>query len=115
MVRRGAPNQSLVRSMKVQHENEEANPASDAFGVIQQLVDRWCERRLLTPLRHLLPVYPLHTPHTDGWFDLYRGLKDVQVFCRSELPSDEQEMLRTAMQDIAQVLDQRLGHRQWHL
>ena len=116
MVRRGAPNQSVVRSMKVQHENEaQANRASDASGVIQQLVDRWCERRLLTPLRHLLPVYPLHTPHTDGWFDLYRGLKDVQVFCRSGLPSDEQEMLRTAMQDIAQVLDQRLGHRQWHL
>jgi hypothetical protein len=34
MVRRGGPNQSVVRSMKVQHENEaQANPATDAFGV----------------------------------------------------------------------------------
>ena len=98
-----------------QHESEaQADAASDAFGLIQQLVDRWCERRSLTPLPHLLPVYPLHTPHTDGWFDLYRGLKDMQVFCRSELLSDEQEMLRAAC-SATHVLNQRLGHAQWHV
>ena len=89
--------------------------ATDAFGTIQQLVERWCDRRALKPLRQLLPVYPLHTPHTDEWFDLYRGLKDVQVLSKAELPQDEQEMLRTAMQGIAHVLDERMGHSQWHV
>jgi hypothetical protein len=103
--------------MTAQRENEAQTNAEArrAFAVIQQLVERWCDRRALQPLRKLLPVYPLHTPHTDGWFDLYRGLKDVQVFCGSELPPDEHEMLRTAMEGIAQVLDQRLGHTQWHV
>jgi hypothetical protein len=98
-----------------ENQSETSTQAPDTFAVIEQLVDRWCERRALKPLRQLLPVYPLHTPHTDGWFDLYRGLKDVQVFCKSELPSEEQEMLRTAMQGIARMIDQRVGHTQWHV
>jgi hypothetical protein len=57
----------------------------------------------------------LHTPHTDGWFDLYRGLKDVQTSCKAELPPEEQEMLRTVMHGVAQVLDERMGHTQWHV
>jgi hypothetical protein len=103
--------------MTAQRENEAQTDAEarDAFAVIEQLVERWCDRRALTLLRQLLPVYPLHTPHTDGWFDLYRGLKDVQVFSKSELPAEEQEMLRTAMSSIARALDQRVGHTQWHV
>jgi hypothetical protein len=101
--------------MHTPREDEISAQAGDAFDIIQQLVELWCDRRAFKPLRQLLPVYPLHTPHTDGWFDLYRGLKDVQVFAKTELPPEEQEMLRTAMQGIAHVLDERTGHTQWHV
>jgi hypothetical protein len=89
--------------------------AADAFTTIQQLVERWCDRHALKPLRQLLPAYPLHTPQTDGWFDLYRALKDVQVFCKEELPPEEREMLRSAMNQIADTLDKRMGTKSWHV
>ena len=89
--------------------------AADAFSTIQQLIERWCDRRALKPLRQLLPAYPLHSPHTDGWFDLYRALRDVEVFCKEELPPEEHEMLRCAMGEIAAALDIRIGTKSWHV
>ena len=85
------------------------------FAIIEKLIDRWCDRRALKPLRHLLPVYPLNSVLSDGWFQLYRGLKDVKVFCKDELLPDESEMLRTAMNLIADALDRSAGKGSWHV
>src|SRR5437899_7734079 len=34
--------------------------------VLEGLIDGWCAHRSVAPLRALLPVWPLHTPLTDG-------------------------------------------------
>ncbi len=52
---------------------------------------------------------------SDGWFDLYRGLKDVKVFCKDDLSAEEHEMLRSAMNGIAEILDGQTGTRSWHV
>lgn len=42
------------------------------------VIDQWCERRALRPLRLLLPVYPGALAHTDQFGDLLEGLRDVK-------------------------------------
>jgi len=89
--------------------------SSDLFRMIDQLVDRWCERRALGPLRHILPVYPLINALSDGWFELYRGLKNVKVFCKKELLPEEEEILRAAMNLLAGAFDRQKGKGSWYV
>ena len=44
--------------MKAQRDSEGQAETHHALVLIEQLVERWCDRRALQPLRHLLPVYP---------------------------------------------------------
>jgi hypothetical protein len=46
------------------------------------LIDEWCQRRALHPLRILLPVYPGIAVHTDQFYELLEGLQDVKGLCR---------------------------------
>ena len=74
-------------------------PDADAlFQLLDRLADSFCERRALKPLRYLLQGYPLHCPHSDGWFDLLNALKDIKGLCRDETNSEEQAWLREALQ-----------------
>lgn len=65
----------------------------DIYQTLDLLIDRWCERRALRPLRLLLPVYTSGLAHTDQKFALLEALKDVKGLCRDELPADELKML----------------------
>jgi hypothetical protein len=42
----------------------------DLFKTLDALIDAWCERRALRPLRYLLPAYPAVIAHTDQKFQL---------------------------------------------
>jgi hypothetical protein len=78
---------------------------AEIFPILKGLVDGWCERRALGPLRIILQVYPLVNPLTDGWQDLYDGLRDARSSFRDELPEDEQERLHRAILLTQFVLD----------
>jgi len=46
--------------------------------VLDHLIDSWCEQRQLEALRFLLPVWPVHSPLTDGWGDLMVALRRIE-------------------------------------
>jgi hypothetical protein len=46
------------------------NSNAELFALIDGLVDGWCERRSLSPLRILLPVYPMVSTLSDSWHEL---------------------------------------------
>ena len=66
------------------------------------LIEQWCERRALRPLKFILQAYPGPLVHTDQIGDLLEKLRDVKGLCRSELTSDE---LGHVIQAINQIED----------
>jgi len=58
------------------------------FALLDGLIDRWCERRALGPLRALLAVYPPPPAHTDQWAALYAA---VHALRRSLAPLPAEE------------------------
>ena len=46
--------------------------------VLDHLVDAWCAERHLAALRLLLPVWPPHSPLTDGVGDLMLALRIIE-------------------------------------
>ncbi len=53
------------------------------------LIEQWCERRALRPLKYVLPAYPGTLAHTDQLGDLLEALRDVKGLCREDLSQDE--------------------------
>lgn len=60
---------------------------------VDKLIDGWCERRALKPLRHILKSYPLSMGLTDEWGALLESLKDIKGLCGNELTSEEKKLL----------------------
>ena len=79
---------------------------ADFFTVIDGLIDQWCERRALRPLRTLLPAYPPNGL-TDGWHELYDALRDVRSACRDELTEAEMQKINRAVVTAQKMLDNR--------
>jgi hypothetical protein len=67
---------------------------SEIFPLLDDLIDGWCARRALRPLRVVLQVYPLVNGLTDDWHALYDGLRDVRS---SDLANDESDKLNRAI------------------
>jgi hypothetical protein len=80
---------------------------ADLFRILDGLIDLWCERRDLNPLRRILPAYPLTNKLTDGWRMLYDALRDVRAFCRDELSAAEQQQLGDAIVIVQNALENR--------
>ena len=57
------------------------------------LIDRWCSRKQLKPLRHLLNGQASLNGLTDGWSDMLTELKTIRSQCTDELQQDEFEKL----------------------
>ena len=81
--------------------------SANLFGVLDELVDGWCERRALKILRLVLPAYPLSGLLTDDWHQLYDALRDVRAMCKDELGNEEREKLNQAIVGIESLLDHR--------
>lgn len=57
----------------------------DAQQTIAKLVDRWCDRRAIRPLRMLLPSWPPPNGFTDEWLNVWAAMRHVRAMCREEL------------------------------
>ncbi len=69
------------------------NENNTLFPKIDRLIDGWCERRALKPLRFILRSYPLCNGLTDEWGALLESLKDIKGLCGSELTAEEKKVL----------------------
>ena len=46
--------------------------------ILDTLIDGWCERRAIRPLKYLLRAYPGPLAHTDQLYEFLDALKDVK-------------------------------------
>lgn len=76
----------------------------DLHGEISRLVDRWCERRALSPLRIILGHWPPVSGLTDEYEDLLSSLRHLRAMCRDQLPPDEYEVVNKAVAYVNSVL-----------
>ena len=72
---------------------------------LDYLIDQWCERRALRPLRILLSAYPDMPVHTDQFYNLLEGLRDIKGLCHSQLTSDELGYVTTAMNELEEAVE----------
>ncbi len=59
----------------------------------RRLIEAWCDRRELVPLKEILPGYLALNGLTDGWIHFYEVLSNLRAYY-SSLPEAEVEMLR---------------------
>lgn len=52
--------------------------------MVDALIDGWCERRALKPLRYVLPHWPTNGL-TDGVQEAWTAFRHVRAMCRDEL------------------------------
>lgn len=74
--------------------------------LVLQLIDCWCERRALKPLRWVLSAWP-HNGLTDGISDLLEALRTARALGKAEIAPPEEDMLNQAIAEITKALDQR--------
>jgi hypothetical protein len=74
------------------------------------LIDQWCERRALKPLRFLLAAYPGVLVHTDQFGDLLEKLRDVKGLCRSELTAEEATHVISTINELENFMKKGLVH-----
>ena len=68
----------------------------EPFKILDHLINGWCERRALRPLRYLLDAYPGVLAHTDQHFELVEALKKVKALCRDDLTQEERHLVGQA-------------------
>jgi hypothetical protein len=92
--------------MQYQSKSENVMASDDElFEILDGLIDGWCEKRALNPLRRILAGYPMPSMLTDSWDALYEALRDVRAFCRDELSETELELVGKAVLMVQIVLD----------
>ena len=82
---------------------------ADIFSKIDTLVDGWCERRALKPLRLILRSYPLCSGLTDEWGELMESLKDIKGLAGDDLTSEEKKMLVELVNAVEDIVYRRTG------
>jgi hypothetical protein len=68
----------------------------EPFKILDGLINSWCERRALRPLRYLLRAYPGVLAHTDQQFELLEALKKVKALCHDDLTPEERRLVTQA-------------------
>ena len=79
----------------------------EPFKILDHLINGWCERRALRPLRYLLDAYPGVLAYTDQQFELVEALKKVRALCRDHLTPEERHLVR----QVCDFLEERLRAR----
>ncbi len=69
------------------------------------LLNTWCDRRALEPLRVVLPHYPLHNGFTDELGELARALKTVRAQLGAKLPLEEFDRLVALLHAVEDALE----------
>ena len=70
---------------------------------VEGLVNAWCDRRAIGPLRVVLTFYPLTNNLTDDWAALAAGLKGIRARHAQELDSTELDTV-VRLQQLADSL-----------
>jgi hypothetical protein len=68
------------------------------------LLNDWCDRRAIAPLRKVLPHYPMPNGFTDELTELARALKTVRVQFGAILPTQELDKLIVLLQAVEDAL-----------
>jgi len=74
------------------------------FERLDHLVDGWCGRRALGPLRCILQGYPLLSGLSDEWHQLRAALRDVRALGRDVLTPEERESVDQALREVERTL-----------
>jgi hypothetical protein len=77
---------------------------TDLQTIVDGLIDAWCERRALAPLRILLPAWPMPMGLTDDWHTLRDALRHVRAMAKDVLTEDEKNSLNTAIALVDQAI-----------
>ena len=80
-----------------------SSESAELFRLLDTLIDCWCERRALVPLRELLGACPPIPVHTDQWGELYtadRNLRGLHLV----LPREDSATVSAANAAIYQRL-----------
>ena len=72
------------------------------------LIDQWCERRAIQPLKYILRAYPSVLAHTDQLGDLLEALRDVKGFCRNELTQRELDCVISSIDELENAIKQKI-------
>ncbi len=106
----GGGSPSLV---KLEEGEVEAKIQENDFAVLENvnlyveaLIDYWCEKRSLEPLRHILAVWP-HNGLTDGVSDLRKGLEGVRALGRGDLTEPEEVRVGQVLNLLDRILQNR--------
>jgi hypothetical protein len=102
------PKRTFVRVRRDWFVTNEISPMkrSDVNEELEQLVNAWCDRRAIGPLRVILGCYPINNDLTDDWAAAVDGLKTVRVRHVASLTAGEmdavvrlQHLLETAVSE----------------
>lgn len=80
---------------------------TEIFVKIDRLIDGWCNKRSLKPLRYILKSYPFCNGLTDEWGMLLESLKDIKGLCGSELTSEEKKLITEIINAVDEIIFQR--------
>ena len=72
--------------------------------LLEDLVDGWCARRALDPLRRLLPGYPMHMGLSDEWHLLWNALRNVKGLPDPILQDGERRKVEEALRIIERAM-----------
>ena len=74
--------------------------AEELEAIVEELVDHWCERRALRPLRQILAGWPSPLRLTDDFAELRAALRNVVGVARADLTAEEVETIQLAVASI---------------
>lgn len=78
--------------------------SAELSAILQDLVERWCDRRALGPIRHLLATFPVETATSDEWHRLWGALQHIRGFGEDVLPAGERQRVEAALRLLDQAL-----------
>jgi hypothetical protein len=65
--------------------------------ILDDLVDRWCARRALEPLRYMLTAWPTPLRLSDEWLALGEALRNINGLRPGTLTAEERELHAEAL------------------
>jgi hypothetical protein len=81
--------------------------------ILDDLIDRWCERRALDPLRILLAAWPASGDLTEDWHLLWQQLLTLNGLRPGILTAEERELQAEALRLVNKAL-RAVGHNPAH-
>ena len=91
----------MVRTPGSRHTSDTAR----LFGLLDDLIDRWCERRALRPLAVVLAAYPPAPTRTDEWAALYATVRRLKGLDPNDVTDVERAAVAEAHAVIYQLLE----------